>query len=248
MAIREGWRKHIEFPGDVPYEQEDIQPEQAPDNVKVEMLRLALQASEAENRVLRNALEEERISHAAAGKLIEHYRGDRKLQDKEIIEIKKLAYTDKLTGVLNRNGFFDMVGESKTKDGCLFLIDIDKFKSVNDTYGHVTGDLALQELAKKLKSLFRNSDIVARWGGEEFVIFCPGLKIEDALSKFKDESDGINKIGFEFKTDSTNETVNASVSGGIVKVEDKSNINDDIKLADVLLYKAKQGGRNRLLF
>lgn len=91
--------------------------------------------------------------------------------------IKKLywmAHVDMLTGLCNRRYFYERISELKDSTPVsLVLIDVDNFKSINDTYGHNVGDRVLQQFAEILRSNTRNSDIVARWGGEEFAVILP---------------------------------------------------------------------------
>ena len=106
---------------------------------------------------------------------------NKKLKDKEKI-IKKLAYYDKLTGLGNRVLFYEIA--EKMLDNChrnnsmlaLMFIDIDNFKSINDTYGHTTGDNVLVKVADILKKATRKNDVISRFGGDEFLVLLPDIK------------------------------------------------------------------------
>ncbi|DAB27505.1 MAG TPA: hypothetical protein CFH78_07470 [Sulfurimonas sp. UBA10385] len=176
------------------------------------------------------------------------------ITDKKLIE--KLSITDSLTDLYNRR-FFDEVFEKKVSIGirekgkvCLFMCDIDNFKSYNDTYGHQMGDMVLKEISKSLKGHFcRAGDFVCRIGGEEFAVILTILGSEQ-LDTFanqiikKVEALSIEHIG--------NEPFNVvTISASIVVVDfDKTtkifSVDDIYKMADDKLYYSKRNGKNIL--
>lgn len=163
--------------------------------------------------------------------------------------LQKEAQIDPLTGLLNRltleNKFFDMLQRIKTgeKGFCLLMIDIDFFKNINDTYGHIFGDSVLKELAERFKRFFRKSDFVFRYGGEEFVIILPDISIEEALySTHKFRKFIFHNI---FKIDEKEISITISIGLSMSREEDMS-IEDVVARADKALYVAKNGGRNRV--
>ncbi len=165
-------------------------------------------------------------------------------------KLQEIAYVDHLTGLYNRRFFFEhikLIIENAKRYGNIFTLvvfDIDNFKRINDNYGHDVGDKVLKEFAEILKSNVRSSDIVSRFGGEEFVVV---LQNSDAESGFQ-VAERIRKI-FEQKKFSVNDKyISTTVSGGISTYkEDVDNIDTLIKEADIALYRAKKLGKNRIV-
>lgn len=169
-----------------------------------------------------------------------------KLQD----ELKAQVSHDYLTGLYNRRYFFDIANKlisfgkrSHNKTG-IIILDIDEFKTVNDTYGHNVGDDVLKHLSLLMLNNFRESDVVARYGGEEFIILLPNTNIKESIkiaSNFREIVE--NNV---IKTDEGN-TLNITISLGVDEVlENDKNIRESIQRVDQALYKAKNSGRNRV--
>ncbi len=167
-------------------------------------------------------------------------------------ELQKLASIDPLTGVMNRRAFFAKAEElfpTAVAGGealCVILTDIDKFKSFNDTYGHATGDLVLQLVARTLKAALRPGDILCRYGGEEFCILLPETRAAQAKViaeriRFRVEAQcgpGVRTIP----------GLKVTSSFGIAALEfGADSLKDLIERADQALYKAKELGRNRVI-
>jgi diguanylate cyclase (GGDEF)-like protein len=163
---------------------------------------------------------------------------------KRSLEYKYEASFDNLTQIYNRNMFNRVIEDKITqakihkKQFVLVLFDIDHFKNVNDTYGHLVGDEILKELSSLIKSHIRDSDLFARWGGEEFILALDvdierGLSIAENLRKYVE-----NK---EFS-----EVENMSCSFGITEFRDSDTLDKMVKRADEALYKAKNSGRNKV--
>ncbi len=181
--------------------------------------------------------------------------GEIKLLNKELEEyqeeLKLLASTDPMTQLYNRR-YFAKVSEHTidlarrdNKEVSILMLDIDKFKNINDTYGHDVGDTVIISLADKLKEYQRKSDIVCRFGGEEFVILLPNTTIEHAnivaqkiRSKVEDSSINIEN----------NKIVKFTVSIGIsqVNIKTERNLEKVLKRSDLALYDAKESGRNKV--
>jgi diguanylate cyclase (GGDEF)-like protein/PAS domain S-box-containing protein len=162
--------------------------------------------------------------------------------------IQEQAITDQLTGAYNRRGLFEMGRrevERALRNGHLLaalILDIDHFKVVNDTYGHLTGDRVLQLLTRRCLDHIRKIDIFGRFGGEEFVILLPdcdsqgAIKIGERLRKCVE--------GEPFQTESRDIRITISLGAATVRVPD--DLASLIGRADKALYAAKQAGRNRL--
>lgn len=161
------------------------------------------------------------------------------------IEAQQLAITDQLTKLYNRRELDKnlelhtaLCKRYKTPFSVI-MIDIDKFKEVNDLYGHQVGDSVLQKMAELLKMRVRETDIVGRWGGEEFLILLPNTTLEQGLII----AESLRKCVAAYKFETVgNKTISLGVS------EYKDSVQEIIKRADDALYKAKEDGRNRVDF
>ncbi|WML37849.1 GGDEF domain-containing protein [Clostridium sp. OS1-26] len=125
----------------------------------------------------------------------------------------------------------------------LLIIDLDNFKNINDTYGHIAGDEILKQLSNILKHNIRDTDIATRWGGDEFVITLPGVSTKDALNIADRIRRAIHSHDFFYN----NILFKVTASIGITSVENKMDINAFIDLADKALYKAKTN-KNSIAF
>jgi len=165
------------------------------------------------------------------------------LLEKKNEKYEKMATTDPLTGLYNRYKFAELfVSEYDTmvKRGnsmSLFMMDIDFFKSVNDTYGHNVGDKILLQVSNLLLRYLRNVDIVGRWGGEEFVALLPTATLENAVTL----TNKIRKAIEEF--DMANH-IKITASFGITEVKAGDELTHSVDRADKALYEAKDSGRN----
>jgi diguanylate cyclase (GGDEF)-like protein len=176
--------------------------------------------------------------------------------EKSQLSLIKQALEDPLTELKNRRAFtkdFDSYNQSlerKKEKYVLAVCDLDKFKSVNDTYGHDVGDLVLKHFSSILKKTLRPSDVIARMGGEEFVILLTNTnaataqKILDRLRQITEKNPCPLKGKNKGKTLSF--TTSIGYAEGPIK-GDGVNMDTYIKLADKALYKAKEGGRNMVV-
>lgn len=165
----------------------------------------------------------------------------------KITEIREHATRDYLTKCFNRRYLFD-IGEtlhSNARRGNISLaaamIDADHFKRINDTYGHDVGDLAIKHVASILESTLRNTDVVARFGGEEFVCLATGLGTRDAITVFERVRQTIEGTPLEFD----NQTLQMTVSIGVT-MEPRGSLDEMINAADKGVYRAKENGRNQV--
>ena len=157
-----------------------------------------------------------------------------------------MAELDGLTGIFNRNAAMvrieqALVSEECQEGCCLFLIDVDDFKQVNDRYGHLAGDRALIESAERLARSFRANDIVCRWGGDEFVVYCSGVERKTAENK------AIEICADRWAIDLPDgQTLKLSVTAGIALVpEGGFELTELYRRADDALYEAKDEGKGR---
>jgi len=163
----------------------------------------------------------------------------------DITELQNLAVTDKLTGIYNRVKIDDEIAVNYTyflKHNDVFsliLIDIDLFKNVNDIHGHVVGDEVLKEFTNVISKHIRTSDVLGRWGGEEFLIICPHTNLKGALLVAQSIKEAIVQHTFS-------RNLKMSMSAGICDIQECKNIDALINGADTALYKAKNNGRNRV--
>ncbi|MDP9985830.1 diguanylate cyclase (GGDEF)-like protein [Arthrobacter oryzae] len=160
--------------------------------------------------------------------------------------LRVVATRDDLTGLLNRKAFLDLAAEQLANhsiaggSGALILADLDHFKTVNDTYGHAAGDLALQAFADACVATVRSTDLAGRYGGEEFVILVPGASAERAEIIAEEISRRL--AGAELRDGMEMPTASYGIStydGGT------SGVDQLIAAADAALYRAKSLGRNR---
>ena len=162
-----------------------------------------------------------------------------------------LAVTDGLTGLANIRYFMMILNaeyllakrETEQRGFCIIMMDIDNFKKFNDTYGHAVGDFVLKGVADVLKNAVRASDIVARYGGEEMVVLLRMTRLKNAMAVAEKIRRNVDE--FDFRDDKNKYHVTISLG-----VSQLTSVNDSVeslmKRADNGLYKAKEGGRNRV--
>lgn len=162
-------------------------------------------------------------------------------RDREVNDLR--AHTDSLTGIANRvrlEEFFDERAYATAKTPLtIALLDIDHFKQINDTYGHLVGDAILKELTRVVASHIRESDLFARWGGEEFVILFNNITLEHTLHITEKLRRIIEESPFE-------SIGRLTVSFGISEMNPQESLSSLIERADSALYRAKKSGRNRI--
>lgn len=188
---------------------------------------------------IRRILESEDMRKQLADKL------DQTIQ--EVTDIKSKSQTDALTGLWNRTYTDKAVNEyiGQGVKGGLFMIDMDNFKSINDTYGHIEGDNALKMFAETMRKFSKPGDVLCRIGGDEFVMFVKDADSKEKLANLA--SDIIQDLCK--KIDAKNYETNTSVSIGIAQTpEDGTEFNIIYNAADKALYHVKQNGKNSYYF
>lgn len=161
-------------------------------------------------------------------------------------KLQDLSVTDSLTGLYNHRFFAEAyrqqinICHKINREMCLIMLDVDQFKSYNDTYGHPAGDVVLQTLGKVFRSIARPKDVVARYGGEEFAFILPDTNLSQGLAFAKEIQQTLAKTPIPHRT------VTASI--GIAHYPSHtSNAADLLELADHALYYAKAHGRNKIV-
>ena len=160
-------------------------------------------------------------------------------------ELKDLAIKDQLTGLYNRRKIDDVLAEEKlqadrtTQNLAIIMADIDMFKLVNDQYGHMIGDAVLTEVTKILSQGIRKTDVLGRWGGEEFMIICPDTDLTGAIVVAEKLRELIAAHAFEIVGKKT-------CSFGVAQLRKNETIDELLLRSDLALYRAKERGRNRV--
>lgn len=164
--------------------------------------------------------------------------------------LKAEAFIDPLTGVYNRRYFFrhaEKMMKRARHEGISYsviMIDIDRFKEANDRYGHMAGDYILKSICEIIKSQLRETDVIARFGGEEFIILLSATKLKVARAIAERLCESVRSTEFCFE----GETMYATISVGLSTISPSGEISLDrcISLADGALYRAKEEGRDRV--
>jgi diguanylate cyclase len=164
-------------------------------------------------------------------------------------ELLALSRTDSLTGLLNHGAWKDALEiefqrcQRQQAGGAIALIDIDHFKSINDTYGHVAGDIVLRQLSKILKQNLRATDVAGRYGGDEFCVILPDVPLAHAVQAMDALRDRFSGLGYE-----QSPTLQVSLSIGLAAFNPMhSDATQWLSDADLALYAAKTTGRNRVI-
>ncbi|MEA2098858.1 MAG: diguanylate cyclase [Campylobacterota bacterium] len=166
-------------------------------------------------------------------------------------ELQLLASTDSMTKLYNRRYFTEIsknilnISKRDEAELSILILDIDKFKNINDTFGHKTGDDVIIALAKMLQDSSRESDIISRWGGEEFVILLPNTKLKSAITLSEKIRKNVENL-IIFTEDNKELKFTISIGVSAIDKENDTIINDAINRADKALYEAKESGRNRV--
>jgi diguanylate cyclase len=198
---------------------------------------------------------EERRSHAyreraeRMSERIQQLENETAALERSLLREQRMALLDALTGIANRLGYNERI-EQEFKRWRRFrqplsivAWDLDRFKSINDSYGHRAGDRVLRAFAKLLNEKVRETDFVARYGGEEFIMLLIGTSAEGAHTVAEALREDIARLGFHFR----GTPVNVTASCGITEVRDGDTPESLFDRADRALYRAKESGRNQAI-
>ncbi len=170
---------------------------------------------------------------------------------KELEKTRAKSMTDGLTGIYNREAFDDILADLIERSRVMnatfsfLLLDLDDFKQINDSYGHLIGDRVLMAFSQKCRNAIRGDDFLARYGGEEFAILLPGANFSNALKKARHICDTVASARYATDAEQKDDYLSVTVSIGVTAFHIKDTPETLIDRADKALYKAKRGGKNR---
>ena len=171
---------------------------------------------------------------------------------RRVDELAELVSHDPLTGLFNYRHFSETlptVLERTRRSGrpsCLILVDLDHFKSINDTWGHEVGNIALRQAARILRQQTRMVDVVCRYGGEEFVVILPDTRLRQAVDVAERIRHALQEAPVVFEQGEFNFT--ASMGVDVYRAQDTLTEEAFVESVDKWLYQAKDGGRNRVAY
>jgi len=164
--------------------------------------------------------------------------------------LRLMVGTDHLTGLSQRRPFLERIDEELSRSGrdrgalSIAIFDVDEFKRFNDSYGHLAGDRALQLLAHRLRKAVRTTDLVARFGGEEFVVAFPRMDVERATRRVDELRQDLGTVPLPVHGETKHLTLSAGVGSWPA---DGQTFEEVLERVDRRLYQAKEGGRNRVI-
>jgi diguanylate cyclase (GGDEF)-like protein len=164
--------------------------------------------------------------------------------------LQESALSDPLTGLANRRAgvtVLSQVWSASVRYGhplSVIMIDIDHFKSINDAHGHTVGDMVLQQVSQCLRATLRKEDSVFRWGGEEFLMICPSVGMQECALF----AERLRKLVEQVRVQLDGKVIQLTISAGVSSwAADSKHVEEMLGQADVALYEAKNGGRNRVV-
>ena len=220
--------------------------EQLTGEVSPDSLRQLVSALSEETRRVHES------SNAVSDRLRESQREAETLR-KELIKAKEEATTDALTGLANRKALQRAMDQLLQPDSasaeeaghCLLIADIDRFKRINDSFGHLLGDKVIKFVGNAIKECTKGKDLVARFGGEEFVVLLPETHLKGALAVGESIRRAIES-GRLVRSDTRESIGTVTISIGTARYRPGERSEALIERADAALYRAKEGGRNRV--
>ncbi len=184
-----------------------------------------------------------------AYKMLEQADKDLVEKDRRIQKLENILTIDELTGLTNRRGFFqafkreiDRTNRGENNGGLFIMIDLDYFKTINDTFGHRAGDAALKAVGNFLNNQVRDMDVAARIGGDEFIILFPNTSITKAMKRAHKLGKELNKLRLEWE----GATINIHASLGLKEYKTGQTIESIIEDADKSMYQNKEEKRRAL--
>ncbi len=213
--------------------------------VGVRLAKLSEQAREFRARQESRFLEQSALAQKMAARVASLERQTSELH-RSLHQEQTRSQLDALTGVPNRGALDSRMAEEinrwkRFRDPVTVLVwDLDRFKSINDTYGHRAGDRVLQEVAKCFAGRIRATDVLARFGGEEFVMLLVGTQMAEATKVANELRESVHGLRFHFR----DTPVRVTTSCGMTELRDGDTAETVFDRADAALYKAKDGGRN----
>jgi len=160
----------------------------------------------------------------------------------------EMANYDFLTGLLNRREMFARLGVEISRANrtmeplSIIMIDIDHFKTINDTHGHIAGDIVLKEIARRLREGMRDYDLICRFGGEEFLVMAP----ETAVERAEELAERLRGMVSDIPLQISSAPAVITISAGVTQLAAGETIEGVLSRADSALYRAKEQGRNRV--
>ncbi len=172
------------------------------------------------------------------------------LEHQEMIEkLEFLASHDPMTGIYNRRKFFELANRKfaeSSKDLYVAMMDIDRFKKINDTYGHPTGDRVIKAVTRVVSENIDEGSVFGRLGGEEFAVVCRHSSCDDVVERLELIREKIEQL--EIRS-AGGELIRCTISEGVAKADETTgNLDELLQRADEMLYKAKGSGRNKAIF
>ncbi|GEM_PF-1535402 len=192
-----------------------------------------------------------RFYHDEIGQMSSEFFKLKDTLDDDLKRIRELAEKDSLTGIYNRRTFFKEAQHSiahtqRVNTPCsLMILDIDYFKNINDTYGHIMGDKILSHVVENVKSCLDQSDIFARYGGEEFIVLMPNRDIQTAYHLAQTINQKVAQT--PYLGSNALLCIKVTLSIGLTVCHKGNEIEDMIKIADNALYQAKNSGRDKVV-
>ena len=183
--------------------------------------------------------------------MLEELEASKAIIEEQNCTLRELAIKDGLTGIYNHRHFLELFAREISlvhrfgQQLVMHMMDLDHFKIVNDTHGHPFGDLVLKEFIGIVRSAIRESDIVGRYGGEEFAIILPATNMASALEKANRIRQQVESVDFDGIV--TGKSLKITISIGVANFpEHGAEYEAIVTAADSALYKAKRSGRNRV--